>query len=841
MQHSEASPMELMKLALANLRQPEALNNHPWAVSISGPKEQRAGEKLVDLVTRVFRKMIPSGPPRAGKRLDTRWGAFGILAAQYFAPLLLGTRAPSSLREGWESLDRSILFFVYGRTDGLSEEQQTEYRFAGNEIEPAPNSTLSDWHRKGVEQLTGMVSAEIERVTASRRPITRIRRFGKTAGIILGVTALILALFLGVKAWGFYRRAQAIEKQVNELETYLSPTPQLEQIPEISSKVHNLRTDLDSLQDDAQPYLWLAPYFGWLPKYGGDLSEAEDLLALAQNLITAADEGLTAVTSAVETTLQNDQPLEIIDLVLQLQDASPRLLNAQLALVQAQAARERIDVQRLSPRLQKLLTERVDPLFESLTGAFPMEDALALVRIAPTLLGSGKAGPQTYLILLQNEDELRPTGGFLTAAGSAVVKDGRLISINIESSDMVDDLSKPYPVPPWQFEEFMNIEMLLFRDSNWFTDFPTTVSWAEYFYSYGRATSSDGVIAIDMQVIVRLLETLGPVHVEGVDFPIDSENVMDYMRSAEDARPEGVIGKWDRKQFLGRLAKPLLEKILQARGQTWTTLVPELMDLLDERHILLQFDEEEATKLLERRNWDGAVRIAQSSDFLMLVDTNMGYNKSNAVMEMTLTYEVNLEDLTHPTGSLTVMQTNRSMADVPCRPFASFNFLTPSSSTGIREPFYNIDECHWSYLRLYLPAGTELQSSTPREIPEESTMLGETIPARTDNLGSEDIPGMQVYGMMVITPTGQSTETGFDYALPAEILTRDEETDLWVYRLKVQKQPGTEAHPFLLSLRLPPGAQIEDATASFSENGGVWTAQLDLLRDLMIEVRFIVE
>jgi len=840
MEYSEASSVELLKSLLAHLREPETLNDHPWAILISGSKEKNSGTRLVDLITKVFRKTIPSGPPRAGKRLDTRWGAFGILAAQHFAPAILGTPIPSSLREAWESLDRSILFFVYGRMDGLSEEECARYRFAGNEIEPAPNSTLSDWHRKGVEQLAEMVMLELKTVSANKKPLAKIRMFGKRAGIVLVSIALIVAAFLSWKAWGFYQRVQIIEQKADGLEGYLNPTPKLEQFPEISAQVHELRIDLDNLKNDTEPYLWLAPYLGWLPQRGGDLSQAEGLLSLAQNLATAADEGLNAVTPAIETTLQDNQPLEMMNLVLQLQEAGPQLLNAQVALAQAQAARDRIDVERLSPRLKRLVTERIDPLFQSLAGAFPMEDALALAHIAPKLLGSGKAGPQTYLILMQNEDELRPTGGYLTAAGSAVVKDGKLISINIETSELVDDLAKPYPSPPWQFREFMNIEMLLFRDSNWFTDFPTTVSWAEYFYSYTRASSADGVIAIDMQVIMRLLETLGPVRVDNVNFPITHENVMDYLRSAEESPPQGIQGKWDRKQFIGRLAQPLLEKILQARGQTWTKLVPVLMELMDERHILVQFDDEEATRLFERRSWDGAVRILNSSDYLMMVDTNMGYNKSNAVMETTLEYSVDLTELTQPEGRLTIYQTNHSKVDLPCEPFSTFRYVPSavSSPSGIPEPIYNIDECHWGYLRIYTPEDTKLLSSSPRAIPAESTMLGETIPARTDDLGSEDIPHAHVFGMMVITPTRQSTETEFEYALPAEVLKQDDAGGLWVYKLKVQKQPGTLAHLFTLNLHLPPGTQIESATIPFLENNGTWTAQLNLRRDLMIEVRF---
>lgn len=842
MQSSSTSPVELLKSVLSSLREPDALKGHPWADSLPISGGENAGVQLNRLVIEVFRKMIPAGPPRAGKRMDTRWGVFGILAAQYFAPALLGKPSPASLREAWESIDNSILFFVYGRVDGLSEEQQARYRFAGNELEPAPNSTLSDWHRKGLEQLAELTVLEIKKVAEPQSVIIKKRPTIRLVTIALGVLLLVLAGFGGWKAWGIYQQVRVIEQKADTLADSLSGTLKLEDAPAIADSVHDLRVDLDALSNEAGPYLWLTPYLGWVPKHGGDLKYAEDLLLLAQNLSIAADEGLGAVAPTIETGLQNEQSFDVIELVLGLQESSPRLLDAQVALIQAQAARERIDVQALSPRVQNIITGKIDPLFQSIEGAYPMEDALAFVQIAPTLLGSGKAGPQTYLILMQNEDELRPTGGFLTAVASAVIKDGKLISMNIESSDLVDDFSKPYPIPPWQFKEFMNIEMFLFRDSNWYTDFPTTVSWAEYFYSYTRASSADGVMTLDMRVIVRLLEILGPVRVENVNTLITHENVLEYLRSAEETRPAGVTGAWDRKQFLGKLAQPLLEKILNARGGTWQELAPVLVELLDEKHILLQFDDEEAGKLIERRNWDGAVRIADHGDFLMVVDTNMGYNKTNAFTEVALEYDVNLVDVTNPSAMLVVRQTNVSKSDALCEPFATARYFREPATPGeISEPIYEMEECHWGYLRIYTPSGTKLLRSTPMAIPEESTWLGVEIPARTDDLGDEDIQNAQVFGTMVLTPTSSSTETEFEYSLPASVLVQDENTGEWVYRLHVQKQPGTLAHPIMLTLRLPDGARPESDTVIFEENGGVWVAQLDLRRDLVAEVRIVLE
>jgi hypothetical protein len=45
---------------------------------------------------------------------------------------------------------------------------------------------------------------------------------------------------------------------------------------------------------------------------------------------------------------------------------------------------------------------------------------------APDLLGA--SGRRTYLILAQNNYELRPTGGFISGVGVLEVEDGRIVS-----------------------------------------------------------------------------------------------------------------------------------------------------------------------------------------------------------------------------------------------------------------------------------------------------------------------------------------------------------------------------------------------------------------------------
>jgi len=74
--------------------------------------------------------------------------------------------------------------------------------------------------------------------------------------------------------------------------------------------------------------------------------------------------------------------------------------------------------------------------FAALIGRLP--EVAALIRLAPGLAGMDR--PKTYMILVENEDELRATGGYITAAGTVTVHYGRVTNLAIEDVFAIDNL-----------------------------------------------------------------------------------------------------------------------------------------------------------------------------------------------------------------------------------------------------------------------------------------------------------------------------------------------------------------------------------------------------------------
>jgi hypothetical protein len=414
-------------------------------------------------------------------------------------------------------------------------------------------------------------------------------------------------------------------------------------------------------------------------------------------------------------------------------------------------------------------------------------------------MGAGSAGPQTYLFLVQNEDELRPTGGFITAASTILMQDGKIGEPNFVNSGELDNWYKIYPAAPWQLKEYMNSQVLVFRDANWYAHYPTAAVYAEYLYAYSNDRTVDGVIAFDQHLLVEILGVTGPIQLEDAPYPINADNIVQYMRESKTPDAQAAAStNWNNKAFLNKIAHALLVKMLNGEVK-WELVSAMLLRALNEHHVLLQVDNPDITAMLARYHWDGSINPG-TGDFLMAVDTNVGFNKTNALVESSLTYDVDLTDLANPAGSLTVVHKNNVQKNIVCKQWLK--------NRAAGEEDYPITDCYWNYLRVYKPAGTALISATPQVVPDAWLINKQTNPGQVDIL-NEDIKGAQAFGALQVVPAGESLAINFQFALPANVLKVNDGRATYV--LKAQKQPGTLAVPITIRVHLPHNAAIETA------------------------------
>jgi hypothetical protein len=272
------------------------------------------------------------------------------------------------------------------------------------------------------------------------------------------------------------------------------------------------------------------------------------------------------------------------------------------------------------------------------------------------------------------------------------------------------------------------------------------------------------------------------------------------MRQAKQPPPgETIPADWERKAFIGKLANAILQK-LNNGDHDWTAIAQGLFQALRERHLLLQFDDPTVSALIAEHGWDNAVRPG-AGDYLLVTDTNIGFNKTSAVVSVGLTYDVDLSDLDSPLATLTLTHQNNAREDIPC--------IQWDSGKIKGEDLYPINRCYWSYLRVYKQAEVRLLSATPHAIPGEWMILHDNVPARVDLLAEEELPGVQGFGTLLVVPGGAALNTSFQFGLPPAAIPHEAASSAYTYHLKVQKQPGTLAHSLTVRIHLPNGAEIK--------------------------------
>jgi hypothetical protein len=832
-------PAETIKFILENLRTPDGLDNHPWAMSAftkeylqNHPESSKLspGQQLAMALTELFQEWTPASPPRQGKRLDNRWGEYGLLAAQYIAPYLFGTASPRSLKEAWGSIDQSIALMVKRKLDLPDEQIAAGYQLVVNEPEAA-NSTISDWHRKGIERFAAFVTQHEEHIHAQAARLANLadnkqagqgKQFGLAAKIVLAILLLSLVVLAGwayLKTQRMLTLARLLRQEMQAVQQLDFSIETLEQTETIEESLKNFDTHLHELDAETRPFLWITPSLGWLPVYGGDVENSEALLDMALALNDSVQQTYSGVFPFAELLAENEQA-RVDDFIAQIKASQPAFEAAAQSLQIAKEKRSAIKTHRLSPEVRELLVEKIDPALARL------EQGLAVAGALPGLIGAGTDGLKTYMVILQNEDELRATGGFLTAAGSVVLRDGKIVNMVFESSDQVDDISKPYPPPPWQLYEYMNASIYLLRDANWSPDFPTTVAWVEYLYAYTRAHSVDGVIALDQHALVEILKAIGPVQVEGYEEPITAKNIIQVMRESK-IRPEDEDDPdWHRKDFIGSLAEPMLRKIMAGDGFSWQTMLKATTVLLDEKHILLQLDEPRISNVLVEQGWNG--RVAPfDGDYLMMVDSNIGFSKTNAIIEQKIELEIDLRNPDSPRKHISSEYNNPVESELGCG----------DKRVKTEDSHYPIVRCYGNYLRIYAPKGSLLTAASPHAVPAEWTLLGQFVPARVDTL-TDDLDDFSVFGTYFIVPSGQILTTSFSLDTPASVLVAQKD-GTYRYTLKLQKQPGTIGIPISFRLVLPDGANIIRSTEVLASNSNVLTGQFRLRKDMVIEVVFL--
>ena len=326
----------------------------------------------------------------------------------------------------------------------------------------------------------------------------------------------------------------------------------------------------------------------------------------------------------------------------------------------------------------------------------------------PKLLG--EPTEKRYLVLFQNDKELRSTGGFLTAYAQFRLVHGKMILEKADDIYKLDAaLKKEFKAPREILTFHKGVYTLHIRDSNLSPDFKLSMEKFEEMYNNTSGKEKiDGIWAVDTHVLVEALKILGPMYMNGKEFSADNDKRCDCPKAVyelEDysTRPVGYIRE-DRKDVIGILLRDLLQKALGVSpSQYWGKLFQMLFSEINQKHVLAYFKDPAVQKSVESFNLAGRIMTSTESasllkykegswDYLHLNNSNMAGAKSNLFVSEKITKDTTVEAGGKLTTKLTVEYKN---------PFKGSDCGLESGGLCLNAPLRN-------WVRVYVPKGSTL-------------------------------------------------------------------------------------------------------------------------------------
>ena len=446
-------------------------------------------------------------------------------------------------------------------------------------------------------------------------------------------------------------------------------------------------------------------------------------------------------------------------------------IEAKIALIQT--AIEQIDPSRYPEeykgfQLKSSIIQAKDTIDESYKF---IKDGKPVIGKISWLLG--KDSPRKYLIIFQNEGELRPSGGFWTAYSTLTVKNGKVTPGTASNIyDLDDKINSRVPAPRLLKSYHINVPYLNLRDNNLSPDFPTDgqIFLDQYYKAMGKKDQFDAVIAIDTNLLVDMVKILGKLDTRVGTFTAEPDKRCNgcpqiiYEMQWMSGRPRNYIEP-NRKDFMNPLMSSLLANIMGSEKTKMPSIIEAALKNVNEKHVLFYFPDQEMQKIGDLANITGKiVDIDKNTDYVHLNDANFASAKSNIFITQKIKHDITIKN---------------GIAEHKIS--VTYENPAPASNCNLEKGDLCLNAAQYRDLfRFYVPINSKLIKMTGSEVE----------PVLYEELNKQVFEGF--YGNKYALNANSSIKTSVQYTSGAQIGSE--------YILLLQKQPGTKAVPYELTI-----------------------------------------
>src|SRR3989344_4050546 len=421
---------------------------------------------------------------------------------------------------------------------------------------------------------------------------------------------------------------------------------------------------------------------------------------------------------------------------------------------------------------------------------------LSATESVPELLGSDEI--KKYLILFQNSNEIRPTGGFIGSYAILELEKGKIKSLTIDDVYNPDgqlDVRNIKVAPPKPIENFLKETRFYIRNANWNPNFPNSAQDIDNLFYRLNGEHFDGVLAVDLSFVQSLLRVTGPTFLAAYNEEITADNL--FERTQFHSEFNYSSGSDQKRSFLTILGSKLLESVFALSKEKMSDLFSNMNKSLNEKHILVHILNSPFAAVLNEGHWDGSL-VSTEGDYLYVVNANLGGTKSNYYIENKMKYEVS--SLTRDgllRGELTLDYIHKGTDDAwPGGPYTN-------------------------YVRALTQTGTKLTGAKLFYADEpEKDIFKEVIISKEGAYNS--------FETNFKLETGKKLRLVMNFDLSNQSIINQENME---YRLYWQKQPGTLSDSVEFIFNPPFGLTLDPSVSTVSIEGEKGVVRVTLLTD----------
>ncbi len=302
--------------------------------------------------------------------------------------------------------------------------------------------------------------------------------------------------------------------------------------------------------------------------------------------------------------------------------------------------------------------------------------------------------PHRVVLAFYNSSEMRPAGGFFGSYAEVTLENGTVQDIQVRDVTEADKEFSESIVPPKPLQYI--VKNWRAADANWFFDFPQSASQTLAFLGKSdlykaSGTQFDTFIAISPRVLEDILATTGPIELEERKLTLTAENFLREIQN--DVVKERAASAEAPKSILGEVVAVIRERLLNLSEQERSDLSGTFVDWIRYKDIQVFSRDPELQSIIRFAGADGMVTSeapTQNNDYLALVDSTIGGEKTNYVMRRTVSLRAQIEADGRVSHNLTILRKHAGNKET--------------------ERWYKVP--NRNYFRALIPAGSQILGSS---------------------------------------------------------------------------------------------------------------------------------